>query len=106
MSPLSVVSIPSAFQQKELQSGHIWGHNFRSFLLFSRSQAHNQALSILQTMAGAVGPRVSKEDFMHALGLDANNPLHEPYYRAMRVSHSNRNRKTVQKTPTEEGRCG
>ncbi|OAX83033.1 hypothetical protein ACJ72_02616 [Emergomyces africanus] len=32
----------------------------------------------------AVGPRVSKEDFMHALGLDANNPQHEPYYRAMR----------------------
>ncbi|KKZ61963.1 hypothetical protein EMCG_03556 [[Emmonsia] crescens] len=32
----------------------------------------------------AVGPRVSKEDFMHALGLDASNPQHEPYYRAMR----------------------
>ncbi|EEH07223.1 conserved hypothetical protein [Histoplasma capsulatum G186AR] len=32
----------------------------------------------------AVGPRVSKEDFMHALGLDANNPQHEPFYRAMR----------------------
>ncbi|EEH36670.2 hypothetical protein PAAG_07088 [Paracoccidioides lutzii Pb01] len=32
----------------------------------------------------AVGPRVSKEDFMHALGLDTNNPLHETLYRAMR----------------------
>jgi len=37
-------------------------------------------------MSGAVGPRVSKEEFMHALGLDANNPQHEHYYRAMRVS--------------------
>lgn len=37
-------------------------------------------------VAMAVGPRVSKEEFMHALGLDANNPQHEPYYRAMRVS--------------------
>lgn len=37
-------------------------------------------------MAAAVGPRVSKEEFMHALGLDANNPQHEHYYRAMRVS--------------------
>lgn len=39
-------------------------------------------------MAGAVGPRASKEEFMHALGLDANNPPHEYYYKAMRVSLS------------------
>ncbi|PGG96686.1 hypothetical protein AJ79_09491 [Helicocarpus griseus UAMH5409] len=32
----------------------------------------------------AVGPRASKEEFMQALGLDANNPQHEPIYRAMR----------------------
>lgn len=37
-------------------------------------------------MSTPVGPRASKEDFMRALGLDANNPQHEPYYRAMRVS--------------------
>ncbi|EAS35207.3 uncharacterized protein CIMG_00561 [Coccidioides immitis RS] len=35
-------------------------------------------------MAVPVGPRVSKEDFMHALGLDTNNPQHDPLYRAMR----------------------
>ncbi|KMQ47046.1 hypothetical protein HL42_2299 [Trichophyton rubrum] len=35
-------------------------------------------------MSTPVGPRASKEDFMRALGLDANNPQHEPYYRAMR----------------------
>jgi len=33
-----------------------------------------------------VGPRVSKEEFMHALGLSAHEPQHEQYYRAMRVS--------------------
>ncbi|OQD73275.1 hypothetical protein PENDEC_c016G00695 [Penicillium decumbens] len=31
-----------------------------------------------------VGPRVSKEEFMHALGLSAHEPQHEQYYRAMR----------------------
>ncbi|WEW57631.1 hypothetical protein PRK78_003098 [Emydomyces testavorans] len=35
-------------------------------------------------MTAPVGPRASKEDFMHALGLDANNPQHDPLYRAMR----------------------
>lgn len=34
----------------------------------------------------AVGPRVSKEEFMHALGLNPHDPQHEQYYRAMRVS--------------------
>jgi hypothetical protein len=33
-----------------------------------------------------VGPRVSKEEFMHALGLNPQDPQHEQYYRAMRVS--------------------
>jgi hypothetical protein len=33
-----------------------------------------------------VGPRVSKEEFMHALGLNPQDPHHEQYYRAMRVS--------------------
>ncbi|GAD99065.1 conserved hypothetical protein [Paecilomyces variotii No. 5] len=37
-------------------------------------------------MAGAVGPRASKEEFMHALGLDANNSQHEYYYKAMRFN--------------------
>ena len=32
-----------------------------------------------------VGPRVTKEEFMNALGL---SPQDEPYYRAMRVSIS------------------
>ncbi|OJJ44079.1 hypothetical protein ASPZODRAFT_135533 [Penicilliopsis zonata CBS 506.65] len=32
----------------------------------------------------AVGPRVSKEEFMRALGLDVRNPQHEQYYKAMR----------------------
>ncbi|KGO47698.1 hypothetical protein PEX1_085140 [Penicillium expansum] len=32
----------------------------------------------------AVGPRVSKEEFMHALGLNPQDPHHEQYYRAMR----------------------
>ncbi|KAJ5518576.1 hypothetical protein N7453_000998 [Penicillium expansum] len=32
----------------------------------------------------AVGPRVSKEEFMHALGLNPHDPHHEQYYRAMR----------------------
>lgn len=36
-------------------------------------------------MTAPVGPRVSKEEFMHALGLDANNAAHDPFYRAMRV---------------------
>lgn len=36
----------------------------------------------------AVGPRVSKEEFMHALNLSAQNPQHEQFYRAMRVSTS------------------
>ncbi|GLI79572.1 hypothetical protein PoHVEF18_007909 [Penicillium ochrochloron] len=31
-----------------------------------------------------VGPRVSKEEFMHALGLNPQDPQHEQYYRAMR----------------------
>ncbi|KAJ5927323.1 hypothetical protein N7516_009096 [Penicillium verrucosum] len=31
-----------------------------------------------------VGPRVSKEEFMHALGLNPQDPHHEQYYRAMR----------------------
>ncbi|KAJ5272728.1 hypothetical protein N7478_007853 [Penicillium angulare] len=32
----------------------------------------------------AVGPRVSKEEFMHALGLNPQDSHHEQYYRAMR----------------------
>ncbi|PGH27314.1 hypothetical protein AJ80_01024 [Polytolypa hystricis UAMH7299] len=35
-------------------------------------------------MSVAVGPRVSKEEFLRALGLDVNNPQHEQLYRAMR----------------------
>ncbi|KAK2736480.1 hypothetical protein FQN57_000736 [Myotisia sp. PD_48] len=35
-------------------------------------------------MVTPVGPRVSKEEFMHALGLDSRNPEHEPLYRALR----------------------
>ncbi|KAJ5317159.1 hypothetical protein N7508_001667 [Penicillium antarcticum] len=31
-----------------------------------------------------VGPRVSKEEFMHALGLNPQDAHHEQYYRAMR----------------------
>ncbi|KAJ5549871.1 hypothetical protein N7535_002186 [Penicillium sp. DV-2018c] len=31
-----------------------------------------------------VGPRVSKEEFMHALGLNPQDPNHEQCYRAMR----------------------
>ncbi|EPS29007.1 hypothetical protein POX_f08085 [Penicillium oxalicum] len=31
-----------------------------------------------------VGPRVSKEEFMHALNLSPQDPQHEQYYRAMR----------------------
>ncbi|KAJ5661802.1 uncharacterized protein N7477_009418 [Penicillium maclennaniae] len=31
-----------------------------------------------------VGPRVSKEEFMHALNLNAHNPQDEHFYRAMR----------------------
>ncbi|KAJ5155210.1 hypothetical protein N7492_008013 [Penicillium capsulatum] len=31
-----------------------------------------------------VGPRASKEEFMHALGLNSHDPQHEQYYRAMR----------------------
>lgn len=38
-----------------------------------------------QKMQGPVGPRASKEDFMHALGLNPHDPQHEQYYRAMRV---------------------
>ena len=34
---------------------------------------------------GPVGPRVPKEEFMRALGLDLENADHESYYRAMRV---------------------
>ena len=34
---------------------------------------------------GPVGPRVPKEEFMRALGLDHENTDHESYYRAMRV---------------------
>lgn len=34
---------------------------------------------------GPVGPRASKEEFMHALGLVANHPPHENLYKAMRV---------------------
>ena len=37
---------------------------------------------------GPVGPRVPKDEFMRALGLDHNNPHHEGYYRAMRVGPS------------------
>ncbi|KAG2415041.1 hypothetical protein HFD88_006231 [Aspergillus terreus] len=33
----------------------------------------------------SVGPRASKEEFMHALGLSSHNPQHEQIYRAMRV---------------------
>jgi hypothetical protein len=33
----------------------------------------------------AVGPRVPKDEFMRALGLDHQNPTHENYYRQMRV---------------------
>jgi hypothetical protein len=33
----------------------------------------------------AVGPRVPKDEFMRALGLDHQNPNHENYYRQMRV---------------------
>lgn len=33
-----------------------------------------------------VGPRVPKEEFMRALGLDQNRTEHEAHYRAMRVS--------------------
>lgn len=36
-------------------------------------------------MQRSVGPRASKEEFMHALGLDPRNHQHEQYYRAMRV---------------------
>ncbi|ERF68443.1 hypothetical protein EPUS_03761 [Endocarpon pusillum Z07020] len=32
----------------------------------------------------AVGPRVPKDEFMRALGLDHQNPTHENYYRQMR----------------------
>lgn len=33
----------------------------------------------------AVGPRVPKDEFMRALGLDHQNPTHENFYRQMRV---------------------
>lgn len=37
-----------------------------------------------------VGPRVSKEEFMLALGLNPHDAQHEQYYRAMRVSDLSR----------------
>lgn len=38
-------------------------------------------------MAGVgVGPRVPKDEFMKALGLDTSDARHEGIYRAMRVS--------------------
>lgn len=33
-----------------------------------------------------VGPRVPKQEFMRALGLDENKSEHEAHYRAMRVT--------------------
>lgn len=33
----------------------------------------------------AVGPRVPKDEFMRSLGLDNQDPIHENYYRQMRV---------------------
>lgn len=38
------------------------------------------------TTMAPVGPRVSKEEFMLALGLNPHDAQHEQYYRAMRVS--------------------
>lgn len=37
-------------------------------------------------MPAGVGPRVSKDEFLLALGLNPHDPQHEQYYRAMRVS--------------------
>ena len=38
-----------------------------------------------ESSMASVGPRVAKDEFMTALGLNANNTHHEQYYRAMRV---------------------
>ena len=37
-------------------------------------------------MSAGVGPRVPKDDFMRALGLEPSDARHEGFYRAMRVS--------------------
>lgn len=70
--------------------------------MVSRSESERipkTRIDTLYKMAGAVGPRASKEEFMHALGLDANNPQHEYYYKAMRVSLC---RKKFRKTNSEK----
>lgn len=51
----------------------------------SSTQLWKSPLNKTATMP--VGPRVSKEEFMHALGLNPQDPHHEQYYRAMRVSN-------------------
>jgi len=36
-------------------------------------------------MSGGVGPRVPKDDFMRALGLESSDARHEGLYKLMRV---------------------
>jgi hypothetical protein len=58
------------------------------YLLFaSRLEASIYTCLPAESIFGmpAVGPRVSKEEFMQALGLNSHDPQHEQYYRAMRV---------------------
>lgn len=43
-------------------------------------------LTVTELAMAGVGPRVPKDDFMKALGLDPSDSRHEGYYRAMRVS--------------------
>ena len=52
---------------------------------------------------GPVGPRVPKDEFMRALGLDHNNPHHEGYYRAMRVSPSPQQKGRPLEVVTDKG---
>ena len=49
-----------------------------------------------------VGPRVPKDEFMRALGLDHNNPHHEGYYRAMRVGRAKDRSKHKESDPSSK----
>lgn len=62
---------------------HRLDHTLDTLLALARLSVYSSFHSSTNTMA--VGPRVSKEEFMHALGLNPYDPQHEQYYRAMRV---------------------
>jgi hypothetical protein len=72
--PFSTTNVASASTLLNLETAHSFPPRHR--VVFSLPDMDQYP---------AVGPRVPKDEFMRALGLDHQNPNHENYYRQMRV---------------------